>query len=176
MVMTQEIEVLSSSLFINLFVTFFEVQWRVRQEVVHLVFHSCIPTRSLSDHRTGLCWLVECRLIWESQWFQLSNKCSLPHLIAADTHHHQWLCAITYFEDFVQIPPVFYCSSVFACGLNTTVALRASHAEYYVWCSDWLKLLWWLSAQSPVVFVVVVYCIIIVIIIIIIIIIQSGFT
>ena len=37
---------------------------------------------------------------------------------------------------------------LFACGPDMTTTLLAFCVEYYWWCSDWLKLLWWFAAQN----------------------------
>ena len=44
----------------------------------------------------------------ESDYVQCSNDSNLPHMIAADTFCHQRMCAMTYFEGFLQTPPVFH--------------------------------------------------------------------
>ena len=33
-------------------------------------------------------------------------------------------------------------------GLNMAVTLPAFQMEYNLWCSDWMKLFWWLAAQT----------------------------
>ena len=57
-----------------------------------------------NDYDGGLCWLVECTMIWV--WLHHSNECNLLHLIAADSAQHQWMSNITCFEGFVQNQPV----------------------------------------------------------------------
>ena len=53
-----------------------------------------------------LCWLEGSTIIGVQ--FQHSSEQNLPHLIAADISRHQWACTITYFESFIQNPPVFH--------------------------------------------------------------------
>ena len=39
--------------------------------------------------------------------------------------------------------------NISACEATLAATLPAFHAEYYLWCSDWLKLLRWPAAQNP---------------------------
>ena len=78
----------------------------------------------------------------------------LAHLIAASICHHQWMCTIVYFEGFVWNPPVFH-SAAALCYYSLwgkhgwqSSTLQAVCSEYYLWCSDWLKLLRWLTART----------------------------
>ena len=48
-----------------------------------------------SYHSMMLFSLVECTMI--CVWFQHSNECYFPRLIASDTPHNRWTCAIPYF-------------------------------------------------------------------------------
>ena len=80
---------------------------------------SSLPQPQLSVyHHMVHCWLVECTMI--SVWFQRSNECHWPHLIAAGISNHWWICASLIINEqvplfilmvFVLNPPV--CLSVY---------------------------------------------------------------
>ena len=59
-----------------------------------------------SEYDGTLCWLVARTMIWV--WLGIQLICNLPPLalITANISHHQWVCAVTNSEGFVQNQPV----------------------------------------------------------------------
>ena len=101
-------------------------------------------------------------MIWG--WFQCSDESNLLHLVAFAAcifHHtdHQRMCAITYFQSFLWNLPVFHSAAILQLVRQAWWLLfglfmwNISYVfwlvEYYLWCSDWLKLLRGLAAQNP---------------------------
>lgn len=94
-------------------------------------------------------------------WFQHSNECNLLHMTAGHISCHQRMYTVTYHEGFVKNLPVLpwrICSghaSLFICSYakpqrqNMAATLWGFHAEYWLWHSDWLKLLGWLTTWKP---------------------------
>ena len=92
---------------------------------------------------TTIHWLrqpVKCMMIWVK--FQHSNGCdySEDSYFLSSIHVHHYLFSRFCFES----TSLLFCCYSLACGLN--VDIWAFSAEYYLWCSDWLKLLYfWCS-------------------------------
>ena len=72
------------------------------------------------------------------------QKYNLSCLIAAEISLHQWMYAITFVWNALSCA-LLLC---IACGPGMMATLCAFGTEYYLF-SDWLKLLRWLAAQSP---------------------------
>ena len=65
--------------------------------------------------------------------------------------HHQWACAIFFlFGRFCSkfIQPLL-CNSALIFVWDMAATVWTFHAEYYLWCFDWLLVLGWLAAGNP---------------------------
>ena len=83
-----------------------------------------------------LCCLVECSYLNLNPHFY---ECNLPLLIAADISGHQSVSVAIYFGGFVHNPPV--CHSAVVLCFSPAATVSTVYAQYYMGCSDWLKLL-----------------------------------
>ena len=81
---------------------------------------------------------------WLESWFQHSYQSNLPH----SSQHLSPSVSTTHVEDFVQKIHQGHVTYAIACGTNMAATFQAFHAEYYLWHSDWLKLLGWLAARN----------------------------
>ena len=80
-------------------------------------------------------------------------------IVASSSTFHQWMCTIvllcaccffSYFIDkcMLSVSPLL-CGHALACGPSMAAIHQAFCAEYYLWCSDWLELLRWLTTHTP---------------------------
>ena len=71
--------------------------------------------------------------------------------MAAEVFRHEWTCAITYFDGyFFHNPQVIHVNAIPQLMGQTWRPFFRLHAQnIYPRCSDWLKLLIWLSALNP---------------------------
>ena len=81
---------------------------------------------------------MNCTLIWD--WLQRSKKCNSPHSIACVPLLILKLCS--------KSTSLSLCYYALACEANMVATLQAPHAKSYLWCFDWLKLLWWLKKKK----------------------------
>ena len=94
-----------------------------------------------SHHRT-------CRTAWTVQWFE-SDSNSQMNVICLTSLQLIYLSPsmnVLLFY-FIQISPVF--CSVAMLWLNMAATLQAFRTEYYLWRSDWIRLLGWMAARNP---------------------------
>ena len=110
--------------------------------------HSYGHTSFQSDHHEVLCWLLEYMSI--PVWFQLSNECNLSQLTSSRIPCQHRMCTI--FSSSVKLSfgihrPFALLLSFSVCAKTWQLHLRLFAQKCYLWCSDWLKLLGWLTAH-----------------------------